>query len=81
MARAAPDCSLDMRYQHMSNDGVLKTGECRSLPEVLADGRLRVHESWQWTLGTGGSGTSVIEEIREADEPKHPRRHDPSRKE
>jgi hypothetical protein len=54
---------LDMRYQHVSQDGQLMTGVCRSVPEILPDGRLRLHETWQWTCGDHSCGTSVIEEI------------------
>jgi len=54
---------LDMRYAHVNADGALMTGECQSRPEVLPDGRLRLHERWQWTSGDGSSGESVIEEI------------------
>lgn len=54
---------LDMRYQHVSADGRLKTGVCRSTPERLPDGRLRLHERWRWTSGGEGSGISTIEEV------------------
>ncbi|MGH9944058.1 MAG: n-acetylglutamate synthase [Pyrinomonadaceae bacterium] len=56
--------ALDMRYQHVNRRGELMTGRCRSTPEVLADGRLRLHESWQWTCGDQSAGTSVLEEIK-----------------
>jgi hypothetical protein len=56
--------SLEMRYAHVNLRGELQTGECRSVPERLADGRLRLHETWRWTSGDLTSGTSVIEEIR-----------------
>jgi hypothetical protein len=52
-----------MRYQHVNARGELMTGQCRSTPEVLPDGRLRLRESWQWTSGDGTSGESVVEEI------------------
>jgi hypothetical protein len=39
------------------------TGECRSTPEVLSDGRVRSHEEWRWTSGDFSSGRSVVEEI------------------
>lgn len=55
---------LEMRYQHISASGELRAGVCRSVPELLPDGRLRVHESWQWTTGDCSAGTSVIEEVR-----------------
>lgn len=63
VAKVEPDGSLDMRYQHVNRDGELMTGRCRSTPEVLPDGRLRLHESWQWTCGDRSEGQSVVEEI------------------
>lgn len=57
------DC-LEMRYQHLNTAGELMTGRCRSTPEMLPDGRLRLHEAWQWTMGDGSQGESIIEELR-----------------
>jgi hypothetical protein len=54
---------LDMRYQHINLRGELMTGECYSTPEVLSDGRIRLHEKWQWTCGDLSTGESIIEEI------------------
>jgi hypothetical protein len=54
---------LDMRYHHVNDAGTLMTGTCRSRPELLPDGRLRLHERWQWTSGDGTKGESVLEEI------------------
>ena len=56
---------LDMRYQHINAQGEIMTGKCRSTPELLPDGRLRLHEDWQWTSGDGSAGTSVVEEMRD----------------
>jgi hypothetical protein len=42
--------------------GELMTGICRSTPEILPDGRIRLHESWQWTSGDESRGFSVVEE-------------------
>ena len=63
VAKAAPDGSLDMRYSHVNRDGKLMTGLCRSTPERLPDGRIRLHERWQWTSGDGSSGESVVEQV------------------
>ena len=63
IAKVLDDGSLDMRYQHINANGDLMTGTCRSTPEPLPDGRIRLHEKWQWTSGDGSSGESVIEEI------------------
>ena len=63
IAQVGADGSLDMRYQHINARGEFMHGRCRSRPEVLEDGRLRLHERWQWLGGDGGRGESVIEEI------------------
>ena len=63
IANCDDDGSLEMRYQHVNTGGELKTGKCRSTPEVLSDGRLRLHERWQWTDRDGSFGESVIEEV------------------
>lgn len=58
-----PDEKLELRYQHINENGELMTGICLSTPEVLQDGRLRLHEAWQWTCGDRASGESIVEEI------------------
>jgi len=55
--------NLDMRYQHINKKGELMTGTCFSTPEILPDGRYRLHEKWQWTCGDNSAGESVIEEL------------------
>jgi hypothetical protein len=62
VARVSEDGSLDMRYSHVNREGELMTGHCRSVPEVLADGRLRLHERWRWTSGDESEGESIVEE-------------------
>ncbi|MBP6813201.1 MAG: hypothetical protein KA138_16850 [Saprospiraceae bacterium] len=54
---------LDMRYHQVNGAGELHTGICRSSPEILPDGRIRLHEIWQWTSGDRSSGHSVVEEV------------------
>ncbi|MGV3638576.1 MAG: n-acetylglutamate synthase [Flavobacteriales bacterium] len=54
---------LDMRYHQVNERGELMTGICRSTPEVLPDGRIRLHESWRWTSGDRSAGTSILEEV------------------
>ena len=63
LAIAAPNGDLEMRYHHVNTSGDLMTGICRSQPELLEDGRLRLHEEWRWTSGDLSSGTSTLEEI------------------
>lgn len=63
IATVQDDQSLDMRYQHVNIAGELMTGRCKSTPEYLPDGRLRLHERWQWTSPDNSSGESIIEEV------------------
>jgi hypothetical protein len=53
---------LVFRYAHVTAAGDTATGHCASRIEVLADGRLRLHETWEWD-SRPGHGTSVLEEI------------------
>ena len=63
IAKVLDDDSLDIRYQHLNRKGDLMTGICRSKPETFPDGRLRLHEKWQWTSGDLSAGRSVVEEF------------------
>lgn len=57
------DGSIQFAYQHVNEQGQIMTGKCHSVPELLPSGKLRLHESWQWTVGKQEKGTSIIEEI------------------
>lgn len=61
---ARADGTLDLRYQHVSSTGEIRTGRCRSTPELLDDGRVRLHEQWQWSEAGSGTGTSVVEQVK-----------------
>jgi len=63
IAKVADGDCLEMRYQHLNEQGELMTGKCFSTPEILADGRIRLFEKWQWTSGDCSEGASIIEEI------------------
>ena len=54
---------LDMRYQHVDRNGELMTGYCKTTPEILPNGKIRLHEKWRWTCGHRAKGKSVLEEI------------------
>ncbi len=54
---------IDMRYHHINTDGDLMTGICRSIPEILESGKIRLHESWQWTCKDRAKGTSILDEL------------------
>ena len=55
--------NIDMRYHQVNVQGQLMTGICHSRPELLPNGKIRLHESWQWTSGDGSKGESILEEI------------------
>jgi hypothetical protein len=59
-ARDARGGRLALRYEHESPAGGFRSGRCVSVPERLADGRLRLHEYWAWDDGT--PGRSIVEE-------------------
>ncbi|SFU09761.1 hypothetical protein SAMN04489724_3927 [Algoriphagus locisalis] len=55
--------NINMRYHQVNNKGELMTGICHSKPEILENGKIRLHETWEWTSGDRSKGESVIEEI------------------
>lgn len=63
IAKVMENSVLEMRYQHLNSSNDLMTGKCLSTPEILPDGRIRLHERWQWTSGDLSAGESIIEEI------------------
>lgn len=54
--------NIDMRYQQVNNKGEIMTGICKSKPEIMENGKIRLHESWEWTSGDKSKGKSIIEE-------------------
>ena len=63
IGRVDENGKINMRYHHMTVDGILMTGKCRSRPEILDNGKIRLHERWQWTCGDFSKGRSILEEI------------------
>ena len=54
---------INMRYHQVNTKGELMTGVCESIPEVLSNGKIRLHEKWKWTSGDCSQGKSILEEI------------------
>lgn len=54
--------TINMRYHQVNYKDELMTGICISKPEILENGKIRLHESWEWTSGDQSKGTSIIEE-------------------
>ena len=55
--------TINLCYHQINAKGGLMTGKCTSIPEVLSNGKIRLHEHWEWTSGNHSKGTSIIEEI------------------
>lgn len=56
------NAAIEMCYHQVNLNGELMTGKCKSQPEILANGKIRLHESWEWTSGDKSKGESIIEE-------------------
>ncbi|KEO73766.1 hypothetical protein [Anditalea andensis] len=54
---------IDMRYHQINTKGELMTGTCFSKPEIMPNGKIRLHEIWEWTSGDRSKGTSILEEL------------------
>lgn len=55
--------NINMRYHQINEKDELMTGICISTPEILGNGRIRLHENWKWTSGDFSEGKSTLEEI------------------
>ena len=56
------DGCLQFRYNHVNRRNEIRGGECVSTPEILPDGRIRLHEQWKWLDAENTEGSSIIEE-------------------
>jgi hypothetical protein len=60
---ATEDGELEFGYCMVLDSGEVVSGHCRSTPEILPDGRIRLHERWERFGAQAGTGVSSIEEI------------------
>lgn len=60
---AMEDGSLEFRYNHVNSKDEIRGGKCVSTPKILPDGRIRLHERWQWLDTEATEGSSIIEEV------------------
>ena len=63
LGTVSDDGILNFCYHQINTLLEIKTGICRSTPEVLPNGKIRLHESWQWTSGDNSKGNSILEEL------------------
>lgn len=57
------DDHIEFVYQHLNKNNEIMTGKCRSFPELLENGKIKLKEFWEWTSGDKSSGESIIIEI------------------
>ncbi len=57
------DSNLTIRFTHIYTDGRMMSGHGHSQPEILPDGRIKLHETFT-VFDNDHSGTSTVEEIR-----------------
>jgi hypothetical protein len=51
-----------MHYQQVNDQDELMIEICISTPEILENGKIRLHENWEWTSGDQSKENSIIEE-------------------
>ena len=54
--------AIEMRYHQVNDNGQLMTGICFSKPEILENGKICLHETWEWTSGDKSKGNSILDE-------------------
>jgi len=60
----APDGTLDFAYCMVLTGGEVISGRSVNTPELLADGRIRMHEKWERYGPHASTGVSYLEEVR-----------------
>jgi hypothetical protein len=55
--------SIELVYHHLNTNHEIMMGKCRSFPDFLPDGKIKIKEFWQWTCKDNSFGESIIIEI------------------
>lgn len=53
---------LDFYYEHLNVNNEIRVGRCHSIPRINDEGKIELHETWQWLNGDCSSGESVVVE-------------------
>ena len=54
---------IEFAYHHINTENKIMSGNCKSYPELLENGKVKLKEFWQWTSDDKSSGESIIIEI------------------
>ncbi|WP_173917562.1 n-acetylglutamate synthase [Halobacillus sp. Marseille-Q1614] len=57
------DDTLEFRYNHINISNEIRGGKCKSTPVITNDGKIELHEEWQWIDQKQTEGRSVIREV------------------
>ena len=55
--------NLAFTYLHLNDSNQFRLGKCNSIPVFLENGKIEMHEEWQWLNGDKSKGTSLIVEV------------------
>lgn len=53
---------MNFYYQHINDKKQLRIGKCHSVPHILENGKIQLHESWEWLDMKKTKGSSIIVE-------------------
>lgn len=53
---------LDFCYEHINVNDEIRVGKCHSVPKINDNGKIELHEEWQWLNGDCSSGKSIVVE-------------------
>jgi len=54
---------LEFVYHHINLNNEIRTGECKSYPEITIGGKILLKEFWKWTCKDHSSGESTLIEM------------------
>jgi hypothetical protein len=63
MGKVDAEGNIEMCYHQINRRGELNSGLCRSRPEHMENGKIRLIETWQWFTGDKSNGQSILEEL------------------
>ena len=53
---------IDFYYEHLNIYDEIRAGKCHSVPTIKDNGKIELHEKWQWLNGDCSMGESVVVE-------------------
>ena len=62
IGQVSPNGELDFYYEHINIRNEIRVGKCHSIPQMNANGKIELHEEWQWLNGDCSTGSSIVVE-------------------